>query len=218
MLTLPADRKIRLKQAPQSAMLLSVHKRPLKQETIYPEEDATIVQGAQWNENFGKKTALQVGRHPKTGSNEISFLKFKLPKGAPEIDRAVLELHGQSRSAHAYDGGFLTRVYAVEKAEWDENQITAQNAPNVCKTVSALEKIDINNYPAGHVTCFHSPSQMMVDLTQSVQEARKNNRDELDLVLIREIHWPNENTEDVSAILSSREAGQEQSPQLHLWE
>jgi hypothetical protein len=59
---------------------------------------------------------------------------------------------------------------------------------------------------------------MMVDLTQSVQEARKNNRDELDLVLIREIHWPNENTEDVSAILSSREAGQEQSPKLHLWE
>jgi hypothetical protein len=218
MLTLPADRKIRLKQAPQSAMLLTVHKRPLKQETIYPEADATIIQGAQSNENFGKKTALQVGRHPKTGSNEISFLKFKLPKGAMDVQRAVLELHGQSRSAHAYDGGFLTRVYAVEKAEWGENQITAQNAPNVCKTVSALEKIDINNYPVGHVTCFHSPSQMMVDLTQSVQEARKNNRDEVDLVLIREIHWPNENTEDISAILSSREAGQEQSPKLHLWE
>ena len=218
MMRLPEDRKIRLKQSPQSAMLLTVHKRPVKQETIYPESDATVIQGAQSNENFGKKTSLRVGRHPKTGSNEMSFLKFKLPEGTPDIHRAVLELHGQSRSAHPYDGGFLTRVYAVEKAEWDENQITAQNAPNVCKTVSAMKKIDINNYPVGHVTCFNAPSQMMLDITQAVQEARKNNNGEVDLVLIREIYWPNENTEDVSAVLSSREAGQEQSPKLHLWE
>lgn len=216
--TLPEDRKIRLQQPPQSAMLLTLHKRPLKKETIYPEVDATVVQGEKSQENFGKESRLLVGRNAQSGANKISFLKFKLPQGAVDVQRAVLELHGQSNSAHAYDGGVLTRIYAVEKAEWDENQITAENAPNVCKTVSALEKIDMNNYPVGHVTCFHAPSQMMVDITQFVKEARKNNRDEVDLVLIKEVHWLGENTDHISAAISSREAGQELSPKLYVWE
>lgn len=199
-------------------MLLTLHKRPLKKETIYPEVDATVVQGEKSQENFGKESRLLVGRNAQSGANKISFLKFKLPQGAVDVQRAVLELHGQSNSAHAYDGGVLTRIYAVEKAEWDENQITAENAPNVCKTVSALEKIDMNNYPVGHVTCFHAPSQMMVDITQFVKEARKNNRDEVDLVLIKEVHWLGENTDHISAAISSREAGQELSPKLYVWE
>jgi len=36
--------------------------------------------------------------------------------------------------------------------------------------------------------------------------------------LIREINWPGENTDDVSAVFSSREAGQALSPKLYVWE
>ena len=218
MLALPENRKIRLHQPPQSAMLLTAHQRPAQRETIYPEADAMVIQGDQSKQNFGKETSLRVGRHPQTGSNEIGFLKFRLPEATSEVQRAVLELHGQSRSAHAYDGGFLVRVYAVEKANWAEEGITAENAPLVYKTVSGLKKIDMENYPAGHVTCFAAPSRLMIDITRVVQEARKTNREELDFVLIREIHWPEENTEDVSAVFSSREAGEELSPKLILWE
>ena len=135
-----------------------------------------------------------------------------------DVQRAVLELHGQSNSAHAYDGGFLLRVYAVQEAEWDESSISAENAPNVCRTVSALNKIDLHNCPVGHVTCSGTPSKLMVDLTGLVREARKKNRDEVDLVLIKEVHWPGENTDHISAAISSREAGQELSPKLYVWE
>jgi hypothetical protein len=216
--TLPQDRKIRVRQPAQSAMLLTVHKRPLKQESIAPEADAMVVQGEQSQANFGAEKTLRIGRNASSGANAIGFLKFKLPEGDADIQRAVLELHGQSKSAHAYDGGFLFRVYAVEKADWDEQTITAENAPGVNKTVSAMKKIDMKNYPLGHVTCFNTPSQLLVDVTQAVREARENDRDEVDFVLIREVHWPNENTDSVSAILSSREAGPSESPSLHLWQ
>lgn len=216
--TLPADRKIRLHQPAQSAILLTVHSRPLKQETIFPTADATVIQAEKSQENSGGDALLRVGRNAKSGLNKISFLKFKIPESDADIQRAVLELHGKSDSLHAYDGGFLFRVYAVEEADWDEQTITAENAPGVAKTVSALEKIDLQNYPAGHVTCFNTPSQMMLDLTRVVQEARNNNKDSVDLVLIREVHWPEENTDSVSAAIASREAGPEKSPKLHLWE
>jgi hypothetical protein len=218
MLTLPENKKIRLRQAAQSAMLLTAHKRPLKNEIIQPEADALIVQGKESGKNFGKEPTLKIGRHPGTGANEISFLKFKLPEGDGDIQRAVLELQGQSHSGHAYDGGFLTRVYAVEEADWDEGEITAENAPHVYKTVSTLKKINLSNYPVGHVTFFEDPSKLMVDITSALQEARKNNRDTLDFVLIREIHWPEEKTDGLSAVISSREAGQDQSPKLNVWE
>lgn len=216
--TLPEDRKIRLQQPPQSAMLLTLHKRPLKKETIYPEADATVFQGEKSKENFGKESRLLVGRNTQSGANKISFLKFKLPEGSLDVQRAVLELHGQSNSAHACDGGFLLRVYAVQEAEWDESGISADNAPNVCKTVSALNKVDLENRPVGHVTCSGTPSKLMVDLTGLVREARKNSKDEVDLVLIKEVHWPGENTDHISAAISSREAGQELSPKLYVWE
>jgi len=216
--TLPQDRKIRVRQPAQSAMLLTIHKRPLKQESIAPEADAMVVQGEQSQANFGAEKTLRIGRNARSGANAIGFLKFKLPEGDADIQRAVLELHGQSKSAHAYDGGFLFRVYAVEKGAWDEQTITAENAPGVNKTVSAMKKIDMKNYPLGHVTCFNTPSQLLVDVTQAVREARENDRDEVDFVLIREVHWPNENTDSVSAILSSREAGPSESPSLHLWQ
>ena len=218
MLDLPENRKIRLRQPPQSALLLTAHQRPAQRETIYPEADATVIQGTQAGENFGKDTSLQVGRNGTSGANQISFLKFKLPEATSGVQRAVLELHGQSRSAQAYDGGFLVRVYAVEKADWNEDGITAENAPLIYKTVSGLQKIDLENYPAGHVTCFATPSRLMIDVTRVVQEARKTNREELDFVLIREINWPGENTDDVSAVFSSREDGQELSPKLYVWE
>jgi len=80
-----------------------------------------------------------------------------------------------------------------------------------------MKKIDIKNYPLGHVTSFNTPSQMLVDVTQAVREARKNGKGELDFVLIREVHWPNENTDGFEAVVSSREAGAEESPSLHLW-
>ena len=216
--TLPQDRKIRISQPAQSAMLLTLHKRPLERETIYPDADATVFQGEQSKTNLGSEKMLWVGRNTSSGSNMISFLKFKLPEGTADVQRAVLELHGQSKNTHAFDGGFLFRVYAVEEAEWVENEITAEDAPNVNRTVSAMKEVDEHNYPVGHATCFNAPSSMSVDVTQAAQKARNNNRDELNFVLIREVHWPNENTDSVSAVLSSREAGPEKSPKLHLWE
>lgn len=215
-MTLPGDGKIRIHQAPQSAMLLTAHKLPLAQKTLYPEADAMVIQGQHSQRNFGGETRLEVGRHSNADQNKISFLTFDLSEDQTAVQRAVLELHGQSVSTHAYDGGFLFRVYALKENAWSEQTINAENAPNLYRTVSALKKVDLENYPVGHVTAFNSPSSLRVDVTRAVEHARKEKQTSLTFVLIREIHWPEERTDASSAVLSSREAGMKHSPKLHL--
>ena len=216
-MTLPADRKIRIHQAPESAMLLTVHQQPLLQTTLLPEADAMVVQGEHSHRNFGGEPRLKVGRHSNPDHTKISFLRFDLSVTEQPVQRAVLELHGQSVNTHAYDGGFLFRVYAVADDDWTEDTITAENAPNLYRTVSALKTMDLENYPLGHVTGFNTPAPLRVDVTRAVEEARLENRKSLTLVLIREIHWPEEETDTSSALLSSREAGPEFAPKLHVW-
>ncbi|MBL7077377.1 MAG: DNRLRE domain-containing protein [Kiritimatiellae bacterium] len=216
-ITLPKDQKIRLHQAPQSAMLVTVHKRKVSREVLYPTADAAVIQGNRSQANLGAKKGLGVARNANNNSNIISFLKFKLPEGADPTQRAILELHGHSHNRHAYDSGFLFRVYAIEDNNWQELAITADNAPNVYKTVSGLKTIDLNNYPVGHATCYNTPSKLRVDITRAVQEAQASGRDELSLVLIREIYWPDENTDASRAVIASREAGEESGPKVFVW-
>lgn len=216
-MTLPEDGKIRLHTAPQSALLLTAHKLPLTPVTLYPKADAMVVQGQSAEQNFGGETRLEVGRHSNADQNKISFLTFDLPQEQPPVQRAVLELHGQSVNTHAYDGGFLFRVYALTGGAWSEQAITAKNAPNVYRTVSALQKIDLENYPVGHVTATRDPSTLRVDVTRAIVQGRQENRGSLTFVLIREIYWPGEQTDRSSALLASREAGPENSPKLQLW-
>jgi hypothetical protein len=218
LIKLPETRKIRMHQAPNSAMLLTVHKQKLAQQTLYPEADVTVIQGDKSKMNYGAENWLGVGRNSNNNSNMISFLKFKLPKGTGQTQRAILELHGNSKNSQAYDGGFIFRIYAVEDDNWQELEISADNAPNLYKTVSGLKNIDMQNYPAGHVTCFNTPSKLMVDITRAVQEAQKNKSDKLNLVLIREVYWPGENTDAFQAMISSREAGQEKSPKVYIFQ
>ena len=80
-----------------------------------------------------------------------------------------------------------------------------------------MKTIDLNNYPVGHATCYNTPSKLRVDITRAVQEAQASGRDELSLVLIREIYWPDENTDASRAVIASREAGEESGPKVFVW-
>lgn len=116
-LELPDDGKLRVDQPPLSAMLVTVHARPLSHQTLTPAADATVIQGDQATANFGSATWLRVGRHTDPNRNQISLLRFGLPDTPGAVARAVLKLHGNSVSTQAYDGGFLVRAYAVPEAD-----------------------------------------------------------------------------------------------------
>lgn len=83
--------------------------------------------------------------------------------------------------------------------------------------MSSLQRVDLEHSPVGHVTCFREPATRWVDVTAAVEEARQNGRQQVAFVLIREVYWPGENTDDVSAEFSAREAGREKAPALALW-
>ena len=220
-LTLPKSRRVQISQVPLSAMLLTIHAQPLTRQTLAPVADATVIQGDAAATNFGEEPWLCVGRQTSeagTPASQVSFLKFELPEGGNAIRRAVLTLYGQSTATHAYDGGFLFRVYAVPETGWEEMLLTAETAPNLCRTVSAVKTVDLEHFPVGHATCFREPATVSVDVTQAVEDARADGRREVSLMLIREIYWPGEHTNEVSAVFSSREAGPERAPALHCWQ
>lgn len=219
-LTLPESHRVRVSQAPLSGMLLTIHAQPLTRQALAPVADATVIQGDAAATNFGEEAWLRVGRQTSEAgapASQITFLTFERPEGGNAIKRAVLTLHGQSTATHAYDGGFLFRVYAVPETGWEEKTLTAANAPNLCRTVSAVKAVDLEHFPVGHATCFREPATVSVDVTQAVEDARVDGRREVSLMLIRESHWPDERTNDVSAIFASREAGPERAPTLHCW-
>lgn len=216
-IALPEDRKFRLRQAPQSALLITVHQDAVVPEVLLSEADATVVQGKHAASNFESEPWLQVGRHSNNDFNRISYLKFKVPQDGVPVERAILELQGQSLSTHAYDGGFLFRVYVIDENNWEESTLTADQAPNLYQTVSSMIEVDLDHYPVGHVTSFNKPSTLRADITQAVREAREDGRNELTLALIREVHFPGENTDDQYAQIASREAGPEKAPKVYLY-
>ena len=117
---LPVSQKLRLYQPQKSGMLVTVHAQPLHCETLAPVADATVQQGEHAETNFGREPHLCVGRHSQSNQNQIGFLKFRLPDEPVPIARAILQLHGQSVSRHAFDGGFLFRVYTISENDWEE--------------------------------------------------------------------------------------------------
>jgi len=216
-ISLPEDRKLRLRQAPQSAILLTVHQDAMAPEVLVAQADATVVQGTHSSLNFGSKPWLQVRRHSDNDSNQISYLKFKVPQDGVAVERAILEFEGKSLSAHAYNGGFLFRIYAIDENNWEESTLTAIEAPNLYQTVSSMREVDLDHYPVGHVTSFNQPATLRADVTGAVREAMEDGRTELTLVLIREVHQPAENTDADYAQIASREAGSKEAPKVYLY-
>jgi len=216
-ISLPENKKIRLRQAAQSAMLITVYPETTVPEVVNTIADSTVIQGGQAQVNFGVEPLLLVGRHSNNDFNRVSYLKFKVPEAGAPVERAILELQAETVGTHAFDGGFLFRVYAIEENDWTESTVTAESAPNLYQTVSSMIEVDLDHYPVAHLTGFKDPSVLRADITRAVRDAQQAGRAELTLALIREIHRPGENTDDHYVRIDSREAENEKSPKLYLY-
>lgn len=217
LMELPADRKVRIRQPAQSAMLLTVSTKARLSHVLEPVADSTVGQGKEAGANKGGEDWLGVRRHSDNNRNAISYIKFELPEDAGNVGEAVLELSGQSEATRAYDGGFLIRAYVLADNLWEESKVTGENAPNLYRTVSSAVQVNLENYPAGHLTSYKTPAAMATRVTDAVREAIGRGQKFISFMLIREMHWTGENTDDAHARLASRESGATQSPKLRLF-
>lgn len=214
---LPANRRLRLIQPKESAWLVSIPRKTIHATKDYtPIADTTVRQGSYAENNHGNKSTLRVQRHTQSDNNHISFIKFKIddiPKD--DIHKVLLRMHGRRLSEYDFDDSFVFRVYGMVEDDWKELEMNANNAPGICKTVSALRRgiTSIEAPPVGHMSFTNNPGFSEIDVTHFVKEHKDQ---ELTFLLIRELKLPDENTDFDWAELDSREGKTNLTPRLRI--
>ena len=118
-------------------------------------------------------------------------------------------------SEYDYDEPYVVRVYGLVDDQWEEMQITGENAPAVCRIVSAVRGgvISTESPPTGHMSFTKKAGYSEIDVTYFLKDHKD---EELTFLLIRELRWPGENTNLASAKITSREGDKEQPPRLQI--
>lgn len=214
---LPASRKLRLLQPKESAWLVSMPKDAGSAPKDYaPIADTTVRQGSFVGSNYGDKPTLRVQRHSQPDNNHVSFIKFRIddiPKDG--IHKALLRVHGKRLSEYDFDDSFVFRVYGMIEDDWKELEMSAENAPGICKTVSAVRRgvSSIEAPPVGHMSFANKAGFSEIDVTHFVKDHKGR---ELTFLLIRELKLPDENTDFDGAELDSREGNASLAPRLQI--
>jgi len=213
---LPASRKITATQPRASAWLVSVPQtRGMTVRNYRAVADATVKQGKHATENSGQSPMLQVRRHSDSDRNRISFVRFAVDGATKDVHRALLRLHGRRVSDYAFDDSCTFRVYGLADDTWQELELTADNAPGVCRTVSATQRgaITLSSPPVGHMSFTNRGGFAEIDVTNFVREHADS---ELTFLLIRELKWPGEDTDLAGVELASREGHPDRAPRLQI--
>ncbi len=214
---LPENRKFRAIQPKESAWLVSVPKNKVHATKDYaPIADTTVRQGQFAAKNFGSEPSLKVRRCSKSDNSHISFIRFKIDDTpGKDVHRALLRVHGRRRSDYDFDDSFVFRIYGMVEDDWQELETNANNAPGICKTVSAVRRgvTTIEAPPVGHMSFTNKPGFSEIDVTNFVKEHKGQ---ELTFLLIRELKLPGENTDFDWAELDSREGRKDLAPRLQI--
>ena len=234
MVTVPQSRKITLSQPLQSVWLLTAPQGTPQQQVILPPTDDARVRnsagtGADYrNTNYGSLTTARVGRTDESESNPARFdyatyLKFSLGgHNASDISRAIFQITGQSigdGAGAATPGSILFHVYALSDDNWNENQITWANAPNLLDTDARIEGVGTSAYVAGMLTFDPTISEFGIDLSDLLDTHPELFADNaLSLVLVREKRFTGDVDPTQTLVeLMTREAGSATAPRLSLF-
>lgn len=213
---LPASRRIAMIQPRASVWQVGIPRvQGVTVRNYRAVADATVRQGRDASENFGQAPALEVRRHSDSDRNRISFIRFAVDGTTKDIRRAFLRLHGRRVSDYAFDDSYTFRVYGLADDTWQESMLTADNAPAVCRTVSAMKPgaVTLSSPPVGHISFTNLGGFSEIDVTDFVREHADK---ELTFVLIRELKWPGEDTDFAGVELASREGNPDEAPRLQI--
>jgi hypothetical protein len=154
-------------------------------------------------------------RQSSEGSNRISLVRFRLPADIAAARRVLLRVHGRvdGPSGDAFDH----LVYGMLGSDWDEPTLNAGHAPGICRTVSAMTKVDLATRPVGHLSFVpgESARSAWLDVTSFAQE---HPNAMVTFVLIKEKKYADDDFHSYTATFSTREDPQdERRPALELW-
>lgn len=201
-------------QPRNSVWLMSIEPRPCRMETLAPEADGEVRHGAEADGSFGKAAVMGV-HQGSDGNNRISFIRFHLPEDIGTARRVLLRLHGQvdGPEGEAFDH----LVYGSPATDWDEQTLNARQAPGICRTVSAMAKVDLETRPVGHLS-FVPGARARTAWLDVTSYASEHPGATVTFVLIKEKKYPDDDFRAYTALFDTREATQdEHRPALELW-
>ena len=208
------DQPLALTQPRDSVWLIGVEPRPSRMEILPPEADGEVRQGAEAERCFGGTPVMGV-RQGSDGNNRISFIRFRLPADLATVRRVLLRIRGRAEgpAGEAFDH----LVYGTPAADWDEQTLNARQAPAVCRTVSAVSKVDLDTRPVGHLSFMPGAAARTawLDVTDYVTGYPGA---AVTFVLIKEKKYPDDDFRACSTSFATREEAQESHrPALEVW-
>ena len=208
------NQPLALIQPRDSVWLIGVEPQPSRLEVLAPEADGEVRQGAEAEQCFGRTPVMGV-RQGADGNNHISFIRFRLPADLATARRVLLRIHGRAEGppGEAFDH----LVYGTPAADWDEHALNARLAPVVCRTVSAVAKVDLDTRPVGHLSFMPgAPARTAwLDITEYVSGHAGA---AVTFVLIKEKKYPEDDFRAYATHFATREEKQESHrPALEVW-
>jgi hypothetical protein len=208
------DQPLALIQPRDSVWLIGIEPRPSRLEVLAPEADGEVRQGAEADRHFGGAPVMGV-RQGSDGNNRISFIRFRLPADIATARRALLRIHGRAEgpAGEAFDH----LVYGTPAADWDEQKLSARQAPAVCRTVSAMARVDLDSRPVGHLSFMPGAPERTAWLDVTAYVAGHPGA-AVTFVLIKEKKYPDDDFRAYSTSFATREEAQKNHrPALEVW-
>lgn len=208
------DQPLALIQPRESVWLVGIEPQHSRLEVLAPEADGEVRQGDEAERCFGRAPVMGV-RQGSDGSNRISFIRFGLPADIASARRVLLRIHG--RAEGPVGEAFDHLVYGTPAAKWDELALNARRAPVVCRTVSAMDKVDLDTRPVGHLSFIQGAPERnaWLDVTEYVAGYPGA---AVTFVLIKEKKYADDDFRTCSASFATREEPREsQRPALEVW-
>lgn len=208
------DRPFAFVQPKDSVWLISIEPHTCRREILAPEADGEIRQGAENERCFGESASMGV-RQSSDGVNQVSFVRFRLPADIGSASRVLLHLHGRVDGPEGESFDHL--VYGTPSDDWDERTLNAKQAPGVCRTVSAMAKVNLDTRPVGHL-CFVPGAPERTAWLDVTDYAAEHPGTTVTFVLIKEKKYPDDDFSAYTATFATRNAVQaEHRPALELW-
>ena len=208
------DKPFAFVQPRDSVWLIGIEPRACERETLAPEADGEVRQGAGRDEVFGQAAVMGV-RQGSDGNNRVSFIRFRLPADIGTAQRVLLRVHGKAEGPAG--DAFDHLVYGLPDVGWDERTLNARQAPGICRTVSAVAKVDLATRPVGHLSFVPGASARTVWLDVT-DYAAEHPGAAVTFVLIKEKKYAEDDFHAYSATFSTREAADaDLRPALEVW-
>lgn len=204
-------------QPKQSVWLVTVQKINAPDDVrITPSDDAHVTIGSNKEINYGSQATMTVRQSTTVKDhNGAAYFKFPLRGHKPEeLKSVLLSVYGKLDETSSADS-LNVYVYGLDDNRWDEQTITAANAPKLNRDAGYVDASGVDATPVGVMTFTKSGGYSTLNITDY---ARKQSGNKLSFIMVKEKRNILEDNDADLVLVSSKEGDPAEKPYLEIWQ